>query len=329
MPRPGAEKALAAFPEVDFVNAYGLTETSSTIAVLGPAGHLPLAAGSDDEIVRARLGSVGQLVPGIEAEVRGGDGSAVGYRRTGRVVAARTPDLGGTYLGKATVAQRQRMVSPPRRARIDDEGYLFIEGRADDTMIRGGENIAPAEIEDVLIRHPAIRDAAVVGVPDEEWGERIVAAVVLYEDAAADTDEIRSFVRARLRGSRTRTTLSSETRCPTRPRESCCDGPRRCPVFPGGYPSHRKDVTERMQLKIGARYRSQVCQTEIIVIRPLPGGADLTCGGHPVIDLKETPAPAFRSRKARTQETPWASATPTPAGRWNCWSPNPVRAPWP
>ena len=89
------------------------------------------------------------------------------------------------------------------RARVDSAGYLFIEGRADDTIIRGGENIAPAEIEDVLIRHPALRDAAVVGVPDEEWGERIVAAVVPLEGATADAGEIRAFVRARLRGSRT------------------------------------------------------------------------------------------------------------------------------
>ena len=78
--------------------------------------------------------------------------------------------------------------------------------------------------------------------------------------------------------------------------------------------SRRSSDPAPVQLKIGARYRSQVCQTEIIVVRPLPGEADLTCGGHPVVDLKETPARACRSRRAQPREAPWASATRMPAG---------------
>jgi hypothetical protein len=84
-----------------------------------------------------------------------------------------------------------------------------------------------------------------------------------------------------------------------------------------------------MQLKIGARYRSQVCQTEIIVVRPLPGEADLTCGGHPVIDLKETPAAGLSLKEGADTGNALGSATRTRAGRWNCWSPSPARAPWP
>jgi acyl-CoA synthetase (AMP-forming)/AMP-acid ligase II len=84
---------------------------------------------------------------------------------------------------------------------LDDEGYLFIGGRADDTIIRGAENIAPAEIEDVLLRHPAVSDVVVVGVPDEEWGQRIEAAVVLRVDATAE--ELQDHVRGALRGSKT------------------------------------------------------------------------------------------------------------------------------
>lgn len=85
------------------------------------------------------------------------------------------------------------------RGRLDAEGYLFIEGRADDTIIRGGENIAPAEIEDVLLAHPGIVEAAVVGLPDPEWGQRIVAIVV----GAGDPAEIRQWVKDRLRSSKT------------------------------------------------------------------------------------------------------------------------------
>jgi acyl-CoA synthetase (AMP-forming)/AMP-acid ligase II len=82
---------------------------------------------------------------------------------------------------------------------VDAAGYLYVAGRADDTIIRGGENIAPAEIEDVLLTHPGVTEAAVVGVPDAEWGQRIVAFVV----GDADPDDVRHWVRERLRSSKT------------------------------------------------------------------------------------------------------------------------------
>jgi acyl-CoA synthetase (AMP-forming)/AMP-acid ligase II len=80
---------------------------------------------------------------------------------------------------------------------------LFIEGRSDDTIIRGGENIAPAEIEDVLLTHPDIEQCAVVGVPDDEWGQRIAAVVVARSDASLDEATVQAFVRQALRGSKT------------------------------------------------------------------------------------------------------------------------------
>ena len=89
------------------------------------------------------------------------------------------------------------------RGWLDDDGYLFIEGRSDDTIIRGGENIAPAEIEEVLLRHPDIAQCAVVGVPDDEWGQRIAAVVVPRAGAALDAAEVREFARRSLRGSKT------------------------------------------------------------------------------------------------------------------------------
>ena len=201
MPVTVLERALRLFPAAGFVNAYGLTETSSTIAVLTPDDHRE-ALGSDDPDVRARLTSAGRPVPGIDVEVRGADGRPVAGGEAGELW-VRGPQVSGVYEGIGSVLDADGWFPTRDRARVDSGGYLFIEGRADDTIIRGGENIAPAEIEDVLIRHPAIRDAAVVGVPDEEWGERIVAAVVPHEGATADADEIRAFVRARLRGSRT------------------------------------------------------------------------------------------------------------------------------
>jgi acyl-CoA synthetase (AMP-forming)/AMP-acid ligase II len=79
---------------------------------------------------------------------------------------------------------------------------LFVEGRNDDLIIRGGENTSPAEIEDVLMRHDAVEEAAVVGIPDVEWGERIAAVVVVREGFEVTGDELRSFVKLHLRSSK-------------------------------------------------------------------------------------------------------------------------------
>ena len=85
---------------------------------------------------------------------------------------------------------------------LDAEGYLFVEGRLDDVIVRGGENLSPGEIEDVLLAHPAVAEAAVVGVPDDEWGEVVAAAVVLEPAATVTAAELQVWVRDRLRSSR-------------------------------------------------------------------------------------------------------------------------------
>jgi len=84
-------------------------------------------------------------------------------------------------------------------AHIDGEGFLFIEGRADDTIIRGGENISPAEVENALLQHDAIATAAAVGLPDEEWGEKIAAMLVLAPGVEeVDFEHVREWVRTRI-----------------------------------------------------------------------------------------------------------------------------------
>jgi acyl-CoA synthetase (AMP-forming)/AMP-acid ligase II len=85
---------------------------------------------------------------------------------------------------------------------VDESGYLFLDGRIDDVIIRGGENLSPGEIEDVLLQHPAIRDAVVVGVPDQEWGEVVAAVVVPHEGSTVTEDEVREWVVKHLRSSR-------------------------------------------------------------------------------------------------------------------------------
>jgi acyl-CoA synthetase (AMP-forming)/AMP-acid ligase II len=201
MPGHVLEAALEAFPQTGFVNAYGLTETSSTIAVLGPEDHRSAIA-SDDPEVRGRLRSAGRAVPGIEFQVRDEAGAEVGPGTEGELW-VRGPQVSGEYEGLGSVLDAEGWFPTRDRARVDAEGYLYLSGRSDDVIIRGGENIAPAEIEEVLGRHPQVRDAAVFGAPDEEWGEKIVAAVVPEDGATLTVEDVRGYVRERLRGSRT------------------------------------------------------------------------------------------------------------------------------
>lgn len=199
MPQPVLERALTAFPTTGFVNAYGLTETSSTIAVLGPDDHRQALA---DPTLRGRLSSVGRIVPGMEAQIRADDDTTPLPDRTTGLLWVRGPQVSGEYMGKETVLDSEGWFPTRDRARIED-GYLYIGGRADDTIIRGGENIAPAEIEDVLVHHEGIREVAVIGLPDDEWGERICAVIVPEPSKALEPEQIRGWCRARLRGSRT------------------------------------------------------------------------------------------------------------------------------
>jgi acyl-CoA synthetase (AMP-forming)/AMP-acid ligase II len=199
MPPAVVERAMAVLPHVGFVNAYGLTETSSTVAVLGPDDHRAAFA-SDDPAVRARLGSVGRPLPSVELEIRDPLGEALPAGEAGEIF-VRGEQIAGEYLGRSALTD-DGWFPTNDGGRLDDEGFLFVEGRLDDVIVRGGENLSPGEIEDVLVQHPAVAEAAVTGVPDDEWGEVVAAAVVLEPGAAATADELRDWVRQRLRSSR-------------------------------------------------------------------------------------------------------------------------------
>lgn len=199
MPQVVIERALKLLPHVDFVNAYGLTETSSTIAVLGPEDHR-VAIASSDPNVRRRLGSVGQPLPTLELEIRGPHGEVLGPNQSGEIY-VRGDQVSGEYLSKKVI--RDDGWFPTNDGGwMDDDGYLYVEGRLDDVIVRGGENMSPGEIEDVLRAHPNVADVAVLGVPDNEWGEK-VAAVVVVRNGQPTTEELAAFVKAQLRSSKT------------------------------------------------------------------------------------------------------------------------------
>ena len=199
MPVPVLERALEMLPATDFVNAYGLTETSSTIAVLGPEDHR-VAASSTDPAIRARLGSVGRPLPSVELEIRSPDGEVVDPGVAGEIF-VRGEQIAGEYASHSALTEGGWY--PTRdRGRLDAGGYLHLDGRADDVIVRGGENISPGEIEDVLVQHASVAEAAVVGVSDPEWGERVEAVVVLSPGHELDEQALRQWVRVHLRSTR-------------------------------------------------------------------------------------------------------------------------------
>jgi acyl-CoA synthetase (AMP-forming)/AMP-acid ligase II len=213
--RPLVRRALDLLPNVGFVNAYGLTETSSTIAVLTPDDHRAAHEARDAAVAR-RLTSVGRPVPDIEVQIRAEDGTVLGPDETGELF-VRGPQVSGRYAEIGSVLDAEGWFPTKDVAMLDEDGYLFIGGRSDDTIIRGGENIAPSEIEDVLVEHPDVREVVVVGLDDAEWGQIIVAVIVPEAGAAPTPEQLREFARSTLRGSRTPDRIVFRDELPTTP----------------------------------------------------------------------------------------------------------------
>jgi acyl-CoA synthetase (AMP-forming)/AMP-acid ligase II len=211
MPVTVIRRALELFPGVDFTNAYGLTETSSTITLLGPDDHRA-ARESSDEHVRRRLGALGRPLPSVELQMRDDSGQVLGPGEAGEIY-VRGPQVSGEYLGRSVLDAEGWF--PTRDAgEMDEEGYLFLSGRADDVIVRGGENISPGEIEDVLLSHEAVADAAAVAIPSEEWGEAVGAVIVLKKDKAVSAHELQQLVKANLRSSRVPEVIRFEVELP-------------------------------------------------------------------------------------------------------------------
>lgn len=211
MPVELIERAMTTLPHVDFVNAYGLTETSSTISVLGPDDHRA-ALNSDDPGVRARLGSVGRPLPTVDVEIRDANGAVLPAGERGEVY-VRGEQVAGEYLDRNALTADGWFPTHDTGS-LDTDGFLYLDGRIDDVIVRGAENLSPGEIEAVLVAHPTVAEAAVVGVPDPEWGEAVAACVVLAPGQSATAAELQDWVRARLRSTRTPQVIEFRTELP-------------------------------------------------------------------------------------------------------------------
>ncbi len=199
MPLPVIRRAIEAFPKhVGFVNAYGQTETTSSLTVLGPEDHR--LEGTPEEIERKlrRLNSIGRPLPDVEVKIIDENGNPLPPGQVGEIC-IRTPRIMKGYFGREDDAALPDGFRATRDLGwMDEEGYIYFAGRKDDMIIRGGENIAPAEIEVVLTSHPAVEEAAVIGVPSIEWGQTVYAFVVPRPGKSVSPKELDAFCRARL-----------------------------------------------------------------------------------------------------------------------------------
>ena len=201
MPPDLLDRALAAWPHAEFFQAYGLTETAGAVCINLPANHSAQARAS------GRLASVGRA--GLGAEIRVVDelGRDVPRGIVGEIVVRGPMVTRGYWAQPETSAQalRDGWFHTGDGGRMDADGYLTIADRLKDMVISGGENVYPAEVEAALRGHPAVSEAAVIGLPDERWGEAVHAVVVLRaghadSDRTALRDELVAWCRQQLAG---------------------------------------------------------------------------------------------------------------------------------
>ena len=198
MPRSVIERAMQLLPHVNFTNAYGLTETSATICMLGPEDHRS-AFNSSDALIKRRLSSVGRPIPSIDLIIKNDKGNICSPEELGNVW-VRGEQVSGEYKGIGSKLDSEGWFPTKDRGFLDKDGYLFIDGRADDVIVRGGENISPGEIEDVVRTHSNVEDVAAVAVKDTEWGEAV--GLVIVANSTIEDDEIIRLVKTKLRSSR-------------------------------------------------------------------------------------------------------------------------------
>lgn len=204
MPFEVINKAIKVMPWVRFINAFGQTETASTITTLGPEDHIIEGTEEEREKKLKRLtSSIGKPLPDVEVKIVDEEGVALPPLEVGEILAKGSRIMTGYWRDEQKTIQA---ITPDGWLRTgdlgwrDEEGYIYLAGRADDMIIRGGENISPEEVEDVLHSHPKIDEAAVIGIPDPEWGQEPRSIVVLKKGEVVTPEEIIEFCRTRLAG---------------------------------------------------------------------------------------------------------------------------------
>ena len=182
MPLPVIRKALDEFPGVNFINAFGQTETASTITSLGPEDHRITGTPEEKEKKLKRLASIGKPMADVQMKVVDDDGKTLGVGGVGEILAKGPRAMSGYWKDEEKTKKtidKDGWVHTGDIGYVDEEGYYFLSGRSSDIIIRAGENISPEELENAIREHSKVEDVAVIGVPDETWGEEPRAVVIL------------------------------------------------------------------------------------------------------------------------------------------------------
>jgi fatty-acyl-CoA synthase len=175
---------------------FGQTEAPMMISTMAPADHLH----EDGSPARERLASAGRPTPLTTVAIMDDEGNLLERGQRGEIVVRGPLVMAGYYKDPAASADAARhgWHHTGDIGYLDDDNYLFIVDRAKDMIITGGFNVYSAEIEQVLLAHPAVQDCAVIGLPDEKWGERVTAVIQLRPGRAVTADGVRAFVKERL-----------------------------------------------------------------------------------------------------------------------------------
>ena len=200
MPLEVIRRAIAMLPGTFFINAFGQTETAATITMLPPEDHILEGSDEEIEVKLKRLTSIGKPLEDVEVRIVSDEGKQVELGETGEIVARGSRLMKGYWKQEQATAEALRggWLYTGDLGYFDEDGYIFLSGRAKDFIKRGGEMVSPEEVEQVLHSHPAIDEAAIIGVPDLDWGERVRAIVVAKSGETINSSEVIEYCRSRL-----------------------------------------------------------------------------------------------------------------------------------
>jgi long-chain acyl-CoA synthetase len=176
------------------MHMYGMTETVPIATALKASDHRP--------DIGEKLRSVGKPLGGMKVRIVRPDGSDVKPREVGEIIISGPCLFKGCWNNAEATAKvnRNGWYHSGDAAYFDEDGYIYIHDRLNDMIVSGAENVYPAEVESAIFGHPAVKDVAVIGVPDDKWGEAVEAIIVPAEGAVVDPAEIIAYARERIAG---------------------------------------------------------------------------------------------------------------------------------
>lgn len=211
----------------EFVQVYGMTETTGAIVALPPEDHVE---------GNPRMRGAGKAMPGVELAVFDDRGEMLPPGRTGEIATRSAANMAGYWnLPEATAAaiRPDGWLRTGDAGYMDEDGYIYIQDRIKDMIISGGENVYPAEVESAICDHPAVAEAAVIGVPDGKWGEAVKAVVALRPGHEATAEELVAFVRQRIAGYKTPKSIDFVDALPRNPSGKILRRELRAPYWAG------------------------------------------------------------------------------------------------